>query len=361
MQGSSRRLRRRFFGGAVAVAAAAALVAGVTTSALSAQPKPSAGTNHFGRGYPPPGGIYTGMTNCPLTNQLMHESVQFTACTAGNATTGSIKIGNITTPVTNPVNVQFGFYTAANQNFYADVVPPPEGVSGFLVTRPDLIPESLTKMLDCPSSNKVVESLCQRAEHFGKFGNQVYALAESDGAITNFTLTSWTQPVVFQLINPLLGRDCSIGTLGDPVVLHPSISITSGQEYVDPDPAKHPDTIVLATQSTASDTTFTAPGVTGCGPGGVANIAVDEALDATADLPSASGVNSLTLTGTFNIAATSASEDSSLPQPQDDAAILLSAFLASVGTPPPNASHAATGRLSAAELHQLLRHLGAGG
>jgi hypothetical protein len=360
MKESSRRLRRVFFGGAMAVAAASLLVAGVTSAALSAQPKPHAGTPHFWRGYPPPGGIYTGFTNCPLFDQLMHESVQFTACTAGNATTGSIKIGNITTPVTNPVNVQFGFYTAANQNFYADVVPPPEGVSAFLVTKPDLIPESLTTMLDCPSTNTVVESLCQRAEHFGKYGNEVYALAEADGAITNFELTSWTQPVVFQLINPLLGRDCTIGTLGDPVVLHPSITISRAKEEVDPDPAKHPDTFVLATQSTASDTTFTAPAVTGCGPGGVANIAVDEALDATAGLPAASGVNSLTLTGTFNIAACSASEDSSLPQPQDDAAILLSAFLASVGTPPPSASQAATGRLSGAELHQLLRRLGAG-
>jgi hypothetical protein len=51
-------------------------------------------------------------------------------------------------------------------------------------------------------------------------------------------------------------------------------------------------------------------------------------------------------------------------QPQDDAAILLSAillsaFLASVGTPPPSASQAATSRLSGAELHQLLRRLGA--
>ncbi len=359
MKGSSRRLRRVFFGGAMTFAAAAALVAGVTTSALSAQPKANAAPAQIGQGYPPPGGIYTGMTACPLYNQLMHESVEFTACVLGDITSGSIKIGNITTPLTEPVNVQFGFYTAANQTFYADVVPPPEGVSAMLVTKPDLIPESLSTMLGCPSSNTVVESLCQRIPHFGKYGNEVYALAESDGAITNFQLISWTQPVVFQLINPLLGRDCSIGTLGDPVVLQPSLSISSLQEEVDPNPAEHPDTYVLATQSTASDTTFSAPAVTGCGPGGVANIAVDEALDATAGLPAASGVNSVTLTGSFNIAACTASEDSSLPQPQDDAAILLSAFKASVGTPPPSGSQAAAGRLSGAELHGVLGRLGA--
>jgi hypothetical protein len=73
-----------------------------------------------------------------------------------------------------------------------------------------------------------------------RVGNQVYALAESVGAITNFALTSWTQPVVFQLINPLLGRDCTIETLGNPVVLNPSISISSGQEYVDPNPTEQP-------------------------------------------------------------------------------------------------------------------------
>jgi hypothetical protein len=359
MKGSSRRLRRVFFGGAMTFAAAAALVAGVTTSALSAQPKANAAPGHFWHGYPPPGGIYTGMTRCPLRNQLMHESVQFTSCVLGDITSGSIKIGNITTPVTEPVNVQFGFYTAPNQTFYADVVPPPEGLSAMLVTRPDLIPESLSKMLGCPSSDKVVESLCRRIPRFGRYGNKVYALAESDGAITNFQLTSWTQPVLFRLINPLLGRHCTIGTLGDPIVLQPSLTITSGKEEVDPDPAKHPDTFVLATQSTASDTTFTAPAVTGCGPGGVANIAVDEALDATAGLPAASGVNSATLTGTFNIAACEASLDTSLPQPQDDAAILLSAFRASVGTPPPSASQAAAGRLSGAELHGALRRLGA--
>jgi hypothetical protein len=359
MTRSSRRVRRVFLGSATAVVAAGLLVAGATSAALSAQSKPHAGSANSAHGYPPPGGIYTGMTHCPLLNQLMHESVEFTACTAGNATTGSIKIGNITTPVTNAVNVQFGFYTAANQNFYADVVPPPQGESGFLVTKPDLIPEPLSKMLGCPSSSKVIENLCREAKRLGAFGNHVYALAESDGAITNFSLTSWTQPVIFQLLNPLLGRNCTIGTVGDPVVLHPSVSITSGQEFVDPDPTAHPDTFVLATQSTASDTTFTAPALTGCGPGGVANIAVAEQLDSTAGLPSASGANSLTLTGTFNIGVTEASTDSSLPQPQDDAAILLSAFKASVGTPPPSSSQAAAAQLSGTELHQLLRRLGA--
>ena len=76
----------------------------------------------------------------------------------------------------------------------------------------------------------------------------MYALAESAGAITNFDLLSWTQPVMFKLINPLLGNNCSIGTIGNPVVLNPALTVGPGGELTitnDPNPAKHPDTFVL--------------------------------------------------------------------------------------------------------------------
>jgi hypothetical protein len=360
MKRSNGHLRHAFLMSVTAVAVGAMTVA-VVTSSVGAQPKPHAGPAEIGPGYPPPGGIYTAFTNCPLYNQLMHESVQFTACTGGLATSGSITIGNITTPVVRPVSVQFGFWTGVNQPYYADVVPPPAGVSALLSTKPDLIPESLTTALGCPSTNTVVENLCTKATYYGGRYLDVYALAEAAGPITNFQLLSWTQPVMFRLVNPLLGNKCTIGTLGDPVVLSPTLSITTGQVYTDPNPTEHPDTEVLATLATASDTTFAAPGVSGCGPGGVGNIAVDAALDASSGLPSASGVNSLTLTGSFDVAVCSASEDSTLPQPQDDAKILLSAFKASVGLPPPpppSASGAPARRISGARLHRLLRRLG---
>lgn len=123
----------------------------------------------------------------------------------------------------------------------------------------------------------------------------------------------------------------------------------------DPNPTKHPNTAVLdITKAIASDTTFTAPGVTGCGPGGAANIPVDEALDTSAGLPAASGASSLTLNGEFEIAACFNSKN--------QAKILLSAFEDSVGTPPPSASREAllrvSGPLTSAELHRLLGRFG---
>ena len=329
MKASRWRVRSRVLLGTTTTAAVAALIGiGVPAVALSSNTASSAGTSTRGGGYPPPGGIYTGFTNCPVKNPLMSQSNSFTACTLGLATSGSIKIGNIVTPVTEPVNVQFGFYENTQQTYYADAVPPLAGTNAILSTKPDLIPQTLTTELGCPSSNATVQNICQQAAANPAL-NKVYALAEEAGPITNFALLSWTQPVMFKLINPLLGNDCTIGTLGNPVTLNPSISVgPTGQLTLtnDPNPARNPDTFVLGiTDASAGDSTFSAPGVTNCGPGGVANLDVGAALDAGAGLPVASG-NNLTLTGSFQVAATEASGDPAVPQPPNNAAILLNAF-----------------------------------
>ena len=357
---TSRWRSHRFMWGSVTSAAAVALIAiGVPAAALATHAGSQARPDGIGPGYPPPGGIYAPFTNCPLNNPVMQESTGFVACTGADATSGSITLGNIVTPVLRPVSVQFGFYTGPDQAYYADVLPPLAGVGAQLSTRPDLIPESLTTGLGCATTtSKTVEKLCTEAENYGGRYLDVYALAQSDGAITNFSLLSWTQPVKFKLINPLLGNNCYIGTLGNPVMLAPQLTINSGQIVTDPNPAKHPDTEVLETNSSASATGFSVPGVTGCGPGGVANIAIDEALDASSGLPAASG-NSLTLSGSFDIAVNSAAEDSSLHQPQNEAKILLSAFMASSkahGGPQGTATQVTAAQIQA--LFQSLRNDG---
>jgi hypothetical protein len=268
---------------------------------------------------------------------------------------GSIKIGNITTPVVENVDVQFGFFIPpGDANFYpAPAVPPLAGTPAILSTKPDPLPETLTQALGCPSSNATVEKLCQQAQANGGNDNKVFALAQQAGELSNFALLSWTQPIKFKLINPLLGSNCYIGSDETPVVVNPSLSLGPGgsvQFETDPAPTVHPDTSVLAlTGAVASDSTFSAPGVTGCGPGGVANVAVDDALDASSGLPSASGTNSLTLTGNFYVGVTTTSEDSSLPQPQDDASGLLAAFKAST-----NGEHSVKHKITMSQMMALL-------
>jgi hypothetical protein len=336
------RSRSRLLFPGAAAAAVAVAVAGLAAPALArpSAPGAQASTTTQGPGYPPPKGIYKPFTNCPLNNPIMHEVLPlnqgggFAACVAGNATTGSITLGNITTQVTEPVHVQFGFFPPPGDiNFYpAPAVAPLAGPSAILKTKPDLIPESLTTALGCDTAtDPTIQNMCQQAAA-NPADNQVYALAQEAGQLRNFQLFTWTQPVKFQLINPLLGSNCYIGTDSDPVVLNPGLSVGPGGGLFlqnDPQPTVHPDTFVLGiNEAVASDTTFSAPGVIGCGPGGVANVAVDEALDASSGLPAASG-NSLTLNGSFLIAANGGSEDSTLTQPQDDASNLLAAFQAS--------------------------------
>ncbi len=369
MKGSS-RFHRAFFISATAVTAAGLLVAGVTSAAVGAQSKPHASTQ-VGPGYPPPGGIYTPFTNCPILNPLMKEGLSGSAviCSAGQVASGSVVLGNITTPVVRPVDVQFGGVQTANANFGGDwttgisgfsggILPPPAGLSAMLVTKPDLIPVSLTTALGCSTTTDPnVQALCTKAVNYGGKYLDVYALAQTAGQLTNFGLTTWTQRIKFKLINPLLGNSCYVGNNNQPIVINPNIQLAPGGQLEvlpDPNPTKHPSTdVLLITKAIATDTTFTAPGVTGCGPGGAANISIDSALDAGTGLPSASGVNSLTLNGSFAIA--------DCFNTSNQAKILLSAFADSVGVPP--SAHAAPRMtfkhgLSVTHLRGVLRSLG---
>jgi hypothetical protein len=330
------------------VAAVALVAVGVSVAATGSQThRVAVASASSGPGYPPPGGIYAPFTDCPLKNPLLQEipsvpqpipnGLSVAACVDGAVNGGSVKIGNITTPVVKPVDVQFSFDTLPNSSPGGDntngisgyeygTLPPPEGVSTVILTQADRIGASLSKTLGCPASDPTVESLCQQ---IGKTpgAENVYALAQEAGNITNFGVLAWTQRIKFQLINPLLGPNCYIGSNNNPIVLNPQLGVAPGGrlvQLVDPNPTKHPDTFVLAvTKATATDTTFTAPGVTGCGPGGANNIPIDLALDAGTGLPSPSGSNALTLIGRFGIAATVAGESMSI----NSANTLLSAFV----------------------------------
>ncbi len=339
MKASSKWIRRAVLWSATGAVTAAMVVTGSTAEAAhstlhpgSSQARAGSGKNGPG-GYPRPKGIYAPFTNCPLLNPLMQESSpgNATGCVAGDVIKGSIKIGNIATrihataTVKYPVAVQFGIWdppNAGSNQFTGGILPPPAGLSAQLLSAPQWVRGGLLKALGCPNPDPIVRKLCHEAAHRGGAYLKVFAAAQSAGPITNFGLTTWTQPVEFHLINPLLGSSCYIGSSDNPVVLNPMLTGTLGEE-MDPHPRTHPDTAVLKIKgATATDTTFTAPGVTGCGPGGTANIAVDEAIDTSVGLPTASGADSITLSGTFYLAACYA--------PQNMASTLLSAFRASV-------------------------------
>jgi len=357
MKVSGKWTRRAILWSAASALTVATVVAG--SAAQAAHSTPGAARAATGTGYPPPKGIYKPFTNCPVANPLMKEAVKGGAvgCIAGRVVSGSIKIGNVTTriragvKVKYPVTVQFGIWSppaASPLEFTGGVLPPPDGgLSAQLVSTPQYVKGGLLKALGCPTKNPVAQKLCNTAEARGGKYLNVFASAQSAGPITNFDLLTWTQPVMFHLINPLLGDSCYIGSADNPVVLNPELS-TTGSAVIenDPHPAQHPDTEVLKIpDASATDTTFTAPGVTGCGPGGSSNIRIDEAIDNAVGLPTASGADSITLSGTFYLAACSA--------PTNMAKTLLGAFRAS--SRPGGTS--AIQRISAAHLRKGLASL----
>jgi hypothetical protein len=352
MKAHSKFARRAVLWSSAGAVTAAMIVAG--SAAQAAHVTTASGRSvhavQGGPGYPTPKGIYKPFTDCPIVNPLMQESISnmVTGCVAGQVTGGKIKIGNITTKVRatvkvpEPVSVQFGIWdppNAGDNQFTGGILPPPDGLSAQLISVPQHVPGGLNEALGCPSTNKTVQKLCAEIQSVGGKDKPLYASAESAGPLTNFQVITWTQPIKFHLINPLLGPNCFVGSDDNPILVNPSLNGSLTQE-MDPNPTAHPDTSVLKiTKAVATDATFTAPGVTGCGPGGSANIAIDEAIDTADGLPSASGSNSLTLEGTFFLADCFA--------PHNQAKILLSAFKASVGT---TGSKAPSRRISFASL-----------
>jgi hypothetical protein len=295
------------------VAASMTLVGAVMCCGVVASPALAGNPSHFGIngggnvlnapsvGYPAPGGIYAPFTDCPLNNHVMEGSVSglATGCIASVNTSGTFTINGIPVAIKHPVTVQFGVWDppsaqtnpACNGNqFCGGTVMPADGKS--LVDSPETTPGGLPLLLLCPGSTPDIAALCQKATTSGQTG--LTALVRPAGPITNFGLVSFTQPVKIQLINPLLGGDCYIGSDSNPIVLNPTITSGTLAFVPDPNPARFPTTVILEIlNAQASDNTFSVPVATGCGPGGDADAQINGILG----LPSPSGKNSLVLNG----------------------------------------------------------------
>jgi hypothetical protein len=284
-------------------------------------------------GYPDPGGIYAPFTDCPLHDPIMRQAEPGFAmgCIKSITASGTFTINGVPVQFTHPVTVQFGTYSdldaTGNQVFH--VVPPADGKQ--LLAEPEVIPGGLL-LLVCSSADPSVARLCETAMRSGQTDLSVQV--QLAGPITNFSPLAespFTLPVKVQLGNPLLGGTCFIGSDSDPIVLNPLFNPVGELAFAsDPDPVAFPNVAVLSIRgSTLTDDVFSVPDATGCGPGGVANAAINGTLG----LPSPSGNNHLVLTGND---ALFADDFSNGGQAQD----LLAAFRASVGLPPASPSGA---------------------
>jgi len=244
-------------------------------------------------------GDWAPFNRCPVENSTMLAATGSTSiafCLASDSPSGSMTLGN-TTVSTGDVNLQVGLVENPSTGAFTVVAPSGGAVSAAAVT----IPGGLLGLI-CPSGIVAVTAICD--EITNSTLNTVTAVVSSAGTPSAFNLGAGLStgepilsiPVKIQLVNPLLGSDCYIGSDSDPVVLQPGnlIQPTVQENFFDTNGTADPNgpLFQLAITGTAQeDDTFAVPGASGCGLLGI----LDSVVDLKEGLPAASGSNSLTL------------------------------------------------------------------
>jgi hypothetical protein len=236
------------------------------------------------QGAPAPGwGVFT---QCPVTATVAPAgNGKVKVCIKGVASEGTINIGGLDTTFKGPGIVQGGTGTLGGPATWADAL---DGQSYSapeqLLAKPVMAALGNPSGVTPPAQSQVYVASQQAGPMLFDFG--------SSGTVT-------TIPLSFHLINPLLGSNCYVGTPKDPVVLNLTTG-TSGSLTGTLGTINVSHRSILYTEGTeVVDNTFTAPGATGCGAGGI----WDNALDTNNGLPSASGSNEAILYGSFDLAS----------------------------------------------------------
>lgn len=231
-------------------------------------------------------------SQCPVTATLAPAGLgKVKICVKGVAAEGTINIGNLDTTFHGRGIIQGGTGAVGSPPSWADAL------NGRSFTAPSQLMAKpiLAALGDPPGVKPPAQS-------------QVFVASEQAGPIRfGFTtgpsglVTTTTVPLSFQLLNPLLGSHCFVGTVRHPIVLNLTTG-TSGTLTGNLGPVNIAHKAILYTTDTeVVDGTFAAPGATGCGPGGL----WDSALDTNNGLPSASGSNEAILYGSFDLAQAS--------------------------------------------------------
>jgi len=140
---------------------------------------------------------------------------------------------------------------------------------------------------------------------------KLYAVTELAGPPTGFNFSEVTIPIKVNLINPILGNSCYVGSVSSPIVLKLTTGTTS------PPPPNKPITgkegefsvdgkgIVHIDNGIFVDNAFSAPGASGCVLNlfGFIPISINGFVNSTSGLPAAAGTNEATQEYDLQIAA----------------------------------------------------------
>lgn len=131
-------------------------------------------------------------------------------------------------------------------------------------------------------------------------GLKLYAITELAGTPSNFNISTVTVPVKVHLINPILGNNCYIGSVGQPVTLDLITGTTEPPPPNEPITGVFPEIttdeelfITSFSNGTFVDNSFSAPGASGCVLTlfGFIPISINGLVNSTSGLPAAAGTN----------------------------------------------------------------------
>jgi hypothetical protein len=222
---------------------------------------------------------YEQFSGCPTPA----ESPETPICVRSDVTGGYLKTGSKTVPIENPlvlsgaVDFSFEGFTAGPEGGLSKVKQKvPGGVIGLT---------GLTWLL----------------ELFGSEALTLYATTELAGIPSDFTFATVTLPIKVHLTNPggLIGNNCYIGSVSDPVVLHNTTGTTEPPEGYEPLTGKEaefsetPDEVLHFSNGTYVDNTFPVPGANGCKLYlfGFIPISINGLVNEQAGIPAPAGVN----------------------------------------------------------------------
>jgi hypothetical protein len=281
------------------------VVAGLSAGLLAATAVPAQAAT--------PGGIYTGLGNCPLTAPAMQDPTDLqVGCMVAVTNAGSFTIGTTTVPLTSPITLQFGTYWDKS----APQVSFPDGSSANQYT--PVAPTNAPLMSAKPAQITIPGII-----NFLPGITSIFAQVEQAGPVTNFTPLATGEsypvfklPVKVHLSNLLFGDDCYIGSNSSPIVLSPTTGTTAppppatpmtgnpGTLALNSDPNGYGAFQAAFTNATLVDNTFSVPAATGCGLGG----SLDWIIDLAMGIPAGPGKGSVS----FQQTNTSLALDTSL-------------------------------------------------
>lgn len=276
-----------------------------------------------------PTGEYSVFKECPLTVPNIDS------CVYSNTTSGEVKIGSTSTPITKPIVFQGG---ETREVTYKEIevegregpeiefeeeevrkfVPAANGET--LVKTPEPVPGGLAGLVKCNEIHELVAKLaCSLVFENGLTGVNATTELVGEASFSFDALASkevgLVMPTRLHLENPLLGSECYVGSASDPVTFHLTTGTTSPPPPNTPisgTPGKieirNGGKLVIAHEDSAVDNSFAVPTASGCG--GLLAPVIDPVIDAKLGLPSAAGNNTAILNGTLEQASAGAVEES---------------------------------------------------